>query len=178
MFGHMFAFENRASSPRSDKLRGWRPADNAGRKVTMLTTLKAALLVIVSAVALAGGGSPTWAAADSGDKSPKKKQQNENPSAADAKDPKKAGQRVDMKVTDKGFEPANLTVKKGEPVTLVITRITDRTCATEIVIDDYGIKSALPLNKAVEVSFTPKKAGQLKYGCAMNKMVGGVLTIQ
>ena len=41
-----------------------------------------------------------------------------------------------------------------------------------------GIKTALPLNKAVEVSFTPKKAGKLTYGCAMGKMIGGVLTVQ
>jgi plastocyanin domain-containing protein len=101
----------------------------------------------------------------------------EKPPAA-AKDAKKAGQTVEMKVTDKGFEPANVTVKKGQPVTLVITRTTEKTCATDIVIDDYGIKTALPLNEAVKVSFTPKKAGQLKYGCAMNKMVGGVLSVQ
>jgi plastocyanin domain-containing protein len=91
---------------------------------------------------------------------------------------KKAGQKVEMKVTEKGFEPENLTVKKGQPVTLVITRTTDKTCATEIVIDEYGIKTTLPLNEAVEVSFTPKKAGKLTYGCAMGKMIGGVLTVQ
>lgn len=98
--------------------------------------------------------------------------------AKDAKDGMKAGQTVEIKVTEKGFEPANVAVKKGQPVTLVITRTTDKTCATEIVIDDYGIKTALPLNAAVKVSFTPKKAGELKYGCAMNKMVGGVLNVQ
>jgi len=91
---------------------------------------------------------------------------------------KNAGQKVEMKVTDKGFEPETLTVKKGRPVTLVITRTTEKTCATDIVIDEYGIKTALPLNKAVEVSFTPKKAGKLTYGCAMGKMIGGVLTVQ
>jgi plastocyanin domain-containing protein len=83
-----------------------------------------------------------------------------------------------MKVTDKGFEPATVTVKKGEPVTLVITRTTDHTCATDIVIDDYGINTKLPLNKAVTVTFTPKKAGDLQYGCAMGKMIGGVLKVQ
>ena len=83
-----------------------------------------------------------------------------------------------MKVTDKGFEPANVTVKKGEPVTLVITRVTEQTCATDIVIDDYGINTKLPLNKAVTVTFTPKTAGDLKYGCAMGKMIGGVLKVQ
>jgi plastocyanin domain-containing protein len=86
--------------------------------------------------------------------------------------------RLEMTVTDKGFEPPNLRVKKGEPVTLVITRKVDSTCATEIVIDDYGINTKLPLNTPVTVSFTPTKSGVLKYGCAMQKMIGGVIKVE
>ncbi len=85
--------------------------------------------------------------------------------------------KVAMSVTEKGFEPANIQVKKGEPVTLTITRKTDTTCATEIVIDEHKIKTPLPLNKPVTITFTPSKTGTLKYGCAMNKMIGGVITI-
>lgn len=116
---------------------------------------------------------------DHGDKDKKKTDKQEKKDKKEpAQDSKKLGQTVEMKVTDKGFEPASLTVKKGEPVTLVITRMTDKTCATDIVIDEAGINAKLPLNKAVNVTFTPKKAGELKYGCAMNKMVGGVLSVQ
>ena len=89
-----------------------------------------------------------------------------------------AGKTIEMSVTEKGFEPEVVKVKKGEPVTLVITRKTDRTCATEIVIDEEKISTKLPLNKAVTVSFTPKKAGDMKYGCAMGKMIGGVLKVE
>lgn len=89
-----------------------------------------------------------------------------------------AGKTIQMAVTDKGFEPANLTVKKGEPVTLAITRKTQKTCATEIVIDEEGVNTKLPLNQEVKVSFTPKKAGTLKFGCAMGKMIGGVLKVE
>lgn len=85
---------------------------------------------------------------------------------------------ITMSVTDKGFEPAALKVKKGEPVTLVITRKTEKTCATEIVIDEHGVNTKLPLNKAVTVTFTPRKSGELKYGCGMGKMIGGVLTVE
>ena len=106
-----------------------------------------------------------------GDKNKKEKKEQ-------GKEPRKVGQTLEMKVTDKGFEPAAAIVRKGEPVTLVVTRTTEKTCATDIVIDEYGIKTALPLNKPVTVSFTPKKAGELKYGCAMNKMIGGVLSVQ
>ncbi len=70
-----------------------------------------------------------------------------------------------------------MTVKKGEPVTLVVTRKTDKTCATEIVIDDEGINAKLPLDKAVKATFTPKKSGEIKYTCGM-KMFGGVLKVE
>lgn len=85
---------------------------------------------------------------------------------------------VTMTVTDKGFEPQNLRVEKGKPVNLTITRVSDSTCATEIVIDEQQIKTTLPLNETVKVSFTPSKTGTLKYGCAMQKMVGGLITIE
>lgn len=86
--------------------------------------------------------------------------------------------QVTMAVTDKGFEPQDLRVRKGQPVTLVITRKTDATCATEIVIDEYGIKTKLPLDQPVTVRFTPKKSGVLKYGCAMQKMIGGTIKVE
>lgn len=85
--------------------------------------------------------------------------------------------RIEMTVTEKGFEPQNVRVKKGEPVTLIITRKTDTTCATEIIIDEHKINVKLPLNKPVTVTFTPQKSGELKYGCAMKKMIGGVIKV-
>ena len=83
---------------------------------------------------------------------------------------------VDMQVTDAGFVPSQVKVQKGQKVRLVITRKTDRTCATEIVIKDYGINTPLPLNKTVTVELTPKASGEIKYACAMN-MIGGVLFV-
>lgn len=85
---------------------------------------------------------------------------------------------IEMQVTEAGFVPDHLKVKKGQPVKLMITRKTDQTCAKEIVIDEYNVKTELPLNKAVAVTFTPTKSGELKYGCGMNKMVSGVLTVE
>jgi plastocyanin domain-containing protein len=85
---------------------------------------------------------------------------------------------IAMSVTEDGFEPADIKLKKGAPVKLTITRKTEKTCAKEIVIDEYKIHTMLPLNTAVAVSFTPTKSGQLRYGCAMDKMVGGVFSIE
>jgi plastocyanin domain-containing protein len=95
-----------------------------------------------------------------------------------ASEQKSAGGEIVMSVTANGFEPDQLTVKRGEPVKLLITRKTDETCAKEILVDEYGVRAELPLNVPVRVGFTPTKGGTLRYGCAMDKMVGGVLTVQ
>jgi plastocyanin domain-containing protein len=86
--------------------------------------------------------------------------------------------RVEMAVTDAGFEPGTVKVMAGQPVTLAITRRTDATCAKDIVIPDAGVRRALPLGETVEVTFTPAKTGELKYGCAMDQMIGGVLLVE
>ena len=83
---------------------------------------------------------------------------------------------VEMQVTPDGWVPDKVHVKAGEKVRLQITRKTDKTCATEIVIKELGINQPLPLNKMVTVEFTPKKAGQLKYACGMD-MISGILFV-
>lgn len=88
-----------------------------------------------------------------------------------------AGATVAMKVTSDGFEPDKVKATKGQPLTLVITRTTDKTCATEIVVKDYGINTPLPLNKPVSVTFTPTKAGQVRFACGMD-MISGVVVVQ
>jgi len=96
-----------------------------------------------------------------------------------APEPKPAGPRVvELAVTADGFVPANITLKANEPVTFKVTRKTDETCATDLLIDGTDIKLALPLDKTVEVSWTPTKAGKVKFGCAMDMMVGGVLLVE
>lgn len=82
-----------------------------------------------------------------------------------------------LTVTEKGFEPDHFDLRKGEPVHLVVTRVTDHTCATAILIRDLGIKRALPLNQPVAIDFTPLKTGELHYLCGMKK-IGGVLLVQ
>ena len=94
------------------------------------------------------------------------------------KEAKKGPRTVEMKVTDKGYEPTPISVKKGEPLRLRITRTTDETCAKDIILPDYGIEKELPLNKPVDVDFTPTKAGKLKYGCSMGMMIAGVLIVE
>jgi plastocyanin domain-containing protein len=81
---------------------------------------------------------------------------------------------VEMQVTEDGFVPSKVKANKGEKLRLVVTRKTDRTCATEIVVQGEGIEKKLPLGKAVTVEFTPKKSGEIKYACGMGHITGVV----
>lgn len=90
----------------------------------------------------------------------------------------KAPRVIELSVTERGFEPSPVNVKKGEPLKLVVTRKTDQTCATELLMPEYKIEKALPLNKPVEIAFTPEKSGQLKYGCAMGMMLSGMILVE
>lgn len=98
--------------------------------------------------------------------------------AAEARKPSEGPRTVTLSVTEKGYEPSPLQLKQGEPVKLVVTRTTDQTCATEIVMKEYGINTPLPLNTPVEIAFTPNKTGTLTYGCAMNQMISGVFLVE
>ena len=63
------------------------------------------------------------------------------------------------------------------PLTLVVTRKTDETCATELVLPAYGIDAKLPLGEPVTITFTPARSGELRYSCAM-KMFQGVIDVR
>ena len=84
---------------------------------------------------------------------------------------------VEMAVTEKGFEPARIEVKKGEPLHLVVTRKTEGTCAKELAIKGEGLRKELPLNQPVAFDFTPAKSGEMTYACGMG-MITGVLVVQ
>ena len=83
--------------------------------------------------------------------------------------------RFELAVTDAGFTPATITVPAGKPVTLVVTRKTDQTCAKEIVFPEQGIRKPLPLNEAVEVVLPASPKGEIAYVCGMNMLRGTVI---
>ncbi len=85
-----------------------------------------------------------------------------------------APQTVKLTVSDKGFVPAEITVKKGVPVTLLVTREVEATCATELVIEGQGIHKPLPLGQEVVITFTPDKKGEIRYSCPMDMLSGSI----
>jgi cobalt-zinc-cadmium efflux system membrane fusion protein len=78
-------------------------------------------------------------------------------------------------VTEKGYEPAKLTLRAGAPARLTFVRTTDKTCGTEVVFPSLNIRKALPLNAPVVIEFTPKSSGEIGFVCGMNMLRGTVV---
>jgi membrane fusion protein, copper/silver efflux system len=86
--------------------------------------------------------------------------------------------KVEVKVTEEGFQPKTVKAKKGQPLTMVFTRTTDSTCITAIDIPDLKVKEFdLPLNKAVSLTVTPTKAGVAKFHCSAMGMGDGKIVV-
>ncbi len=79
---------------------------------------------------------------------------------------------IDVRVTEKGFEPAQITLRKHERVRLVFTRETDKTCAKILRIDEFLVWNALPLNERFATTFTAGRAGEFPYTCPTGEIQG------
>ena len=80
-------------------------------------------------------------------------------------------------VSERGYEPARVTLRAGTPARITFLRTTDKTCGTEVVFPSLNITRALPLNEPVVVEFTPPKSGDIAFVCGMN-MLKGVIVVE
>ena len=78
-------------------------------------------------------------------------------------------------IGEKGFTPGSLKLRRGVRTRLIFLRTTDATCAKQIVLPDFNIRRALPLNQPVAITFTPRKRGPLTFACGMNMMRGQLI---
>lgn len=84
---------------------------------------------------------------------------------------------VTITLTEKGYQPEKVRLRRGVPARLTFIRRVEATCATEVELLGYGIRRELPVNQPVVIDFTPTRTGELTYTCSM-KMVGGKITVQ
>lgn len=73
------------------------------------------------------------------------------------------GEKV-IKLTAKKFEfsPAEITVKKGEPVVL---EITSQDVKHGFTLPDFGVRADIKPGVVNRISFTPDKAGRFTFAC-------------
>lgn len=99
------------------------------------------------------------------------------PQSAPAQADEANRQEFTITASDKGFDPAVITLKKGVPARLTFIRTSDKTCATEVVIPAYKVKKELPLDAKVSIQFTPQDSGDVGFACGHN-MFKGTLVVQ
>ena len=95
---------------------------------------------------------------------------NARPAARQAKP-----EEVRIAVTPEGFVPSTVSVRKGVPIVLVVTRKTDQTCATQAVFPVIGKTVDLPLNTPVRVALPAQSAGRLSFACGMGMLHGELI---
>ena len=84
-------------------------------------------------------------------------------------------QTAKIEITPKGYLPADLKLRRGVRARVTFLRTTDATCVKELVLPDFGIRRALPLNQPVVVTFTPTRKGTFTFVCGMNMMSGQMI---
>lgn len=82
---------------------------------------------------------------------------------------------VAIHVTSDGFVPSRAIAPRGKPVTLVVTRETDETCVSGMVIAGNDKQWDLPLHRAVRIDLAQGVTDTLRYVCTMGMEHGEVV---
>ena len=86
-------------------------------------------------------------------------------------------QSATVTLTDKGYQPKSLKLRRGIPARVTFIRKIEETCGKAIAIPQYNIRRELPLNEPVVLEFTPNKPGEFNFTCGMG-MLRGTLIVQ
>ena len=74
-----------------------------------------------------------------------------------------SSQTITISASKFQFEPNEITVKKGQEVTLVIQ---SKDVTHGLLIKDFGVKTEIKKGQDTEVKFTPTKSGDFEGKCA------------
>lgn len=75
--------------------------------------------------------------------------------------------RVEVVADERGFTPHAIRAKKGEALTLVVTKTTEATCTTKVVFPSLNASYELPTHQPVTVQVPTDAAGTVEFECQM-----------
>ena len=81
---------------------------------------------------------------------------------------------VDITVSG-GYSPEVVSIPLGKTTKINFIRTDPTDCLSEVVLSDFRIKKALPLNEKVSIEITPEKKGEFNYACGMNMYHGKII---
>lgn len=105
------------------------------------------------------------------------------PVAALAKEPPPAAaapaaRRVEIKVTAKGYEPAQLTAKPGEKLLLVFTATDKMGCCDAIIVPAVNASGNVTKDRPLEIPVTMPASGKLVFACSMTMCRGEISPVK
>jgi len=86
-----------------------------------------------------------------------------------------AAPKVKMQVTQSGYSPTVIRVKKGVPVELVIKNPLENSCLSTFALPEFNINSVSLKVGNTNLQFTPTKTGEYTFSCGMGMFKGTVI---
>ena len=83
----------------------------------------------------------------------------------------------EVKITEKGFEPARVEVPPSQEVTLRFLRKAAQTCADAVDVQGDPVRHMLPLDTPIEVKVKSPPSGELAFACPMKMYQGRIVVI-
>ena len=81
-------------------------------------------------------------------------------------------QSTTITVTNSGYSPQNITLKKGIPTRLKLITSNVQSCSRAFTIPGLNIEKVLPTTGETIIEFTPKETGPLAFSCSMGMYTG------
>ena len=85
-------------------------------------------------------------------------------------------QEVRMTQSGSGYSPNTFTVEKGKKVKWIITSTNQFSCASSIVMPEYGIDEFLKKGENI-IEFTPTQIGEVPFSCSMGMFRGKFIVV-
>ena len=82
---------------------------------------------------------------------------------------------VRINISQEGYAPAAVSVKKGQTVRLVFYRSDANNCGEELVFPALNLKREIPVRKPIVVTLTPRRTGEIAFACGMDMFRGKIL---
>lgn len=81
-------------------------------------------------------------------------------------------QSITITVTNSGYTPTNITLKKDVPVRLTLITKNVESCSRAFTIPGLNLQKLLPETGETVIEFTPKNNGPLAFSCSMGMYTG------
>jgi plastocyanin domain-containing protein len=72
---------------------------------------------------------------------------------------------VEVTITDRGPEPRSIPVDASEHLELVFTRQSSVTCRGDVLVPEFGARTAVPAGGQVALSLLTHARGQIHVSC-------------